>query len=258
MMAIHIGHAAPRVTDADRYAAFATAALGLRETGRTATTILLSASEKHHELVHGDQNGIDHVGLEVESSETLRAVRTGVERAGITCQPLAESQATGLGDATRFTGPGGQEATQGTEGDRPNYAPGFGPHSDCALGTAAHWYNSVCYVLEPYGTVGNVGRNSIIGPGLTGLDFAIVKETKISERVDTQFRAEFFNILNHRNFMNSSSASGPFVGTAGVLPGQSYPAIAPSANAAPNPTAGQITSTATSSRQIQFALKFNF
>ena len=107
-MAMHIGHVALRVANADRYAAFATCALGLRETCRTGTAILLSASEKHHELelIYGDLNGLDHVGLEVESPDTLRTVRTAVEHAGINCHAVPGSQTVGLGDAIRFTGPG--------------------------------------------------------------------------------------------------------------------------------------------------------
>jgi len=107
-MAMHIGHVALRVTDADGYAAFATGALGLREAHRTETAILLSASEKHHELelVHDERNGLDHIGLEVESVDALQAVRAAVDDAGITCHPMPDSQATGFGDAIRFTGPG--------------------------------------------------------------------------------------------------------------------------------------------------------
>jgi len=105
---MHIGHVALRLTDADRYAQFARDVLGLRETDRTGTAILLSASEKHHELelVHGAEDGLDHIGLEVESTETLRAVQVAVERAGITHHPVPKDHATGLGDAIRFIGPG--------------------------------------------------------------------------------------------------------------------------------------------------------
>lgn len=59
----------------------------------------------------------------------------------------------------------------------------------------------------------------------------------VSERVKLQFRAEVFNFLNHANFSTPNAV------------------VYSSANAAPNPTAGVVTSTATNSRQIQLALK---
>jgi len=51
--------------------------------------------------------------------------------------------------------------------------------------------------------IGNAGRNSIVGPGLFNLDFSTHKDfavPKISESFKVQFRAEFFNVLNHANF----------------------------------------------------------
>ena len=55
--------------------------------------------------------------------------------------------------------------------------------------------------VRPYpGTFGNVGRDTLTGPGLSELDFALVKSTTIHERLRAQFRAEFFNVLNHSNF----------------------------------------------------------
>jgi hypothetical protein len=62
----------------------------------------------------------------------------------------------------------------------------------------------------------------------------------LTERVSLQFRAEFFNILNRSNF-----------GTPNAV-------VFTSASPTPAPTAGVITSTATSSRQIQFGLKLLF
>ena len=50
------------------------------------------------------------------------------------------------------------------------------------------------------GTFGNAGRNTVIGPRNNIADFSVVKSTRISERINLQFRAEFFNILNHPNF----------------------------------------------------------
>jgi len=49
---------------------------------------------------------------------------------------------------------------------------------------------------------GNLGRNSLVGPTYKQWDFALYKNTAISERVKLQLRAEFFNVLNHPNFSN--------------------------------------------------------
>jgi hypothetical protein len=45
-------------------------------------------------------------------------------------------------------------------------------------------------------TPGNLGRNTFVGPGWSNLDVSLVKNTKITERMQVQFRAEFFNVMN--------------------------------------------------------------
>jgi len=50
--------------------------------------------------------------------------------------------------------------------------------------------------------IGNLGRNPFAGPNIRNVDFAIVKNTKLGERVNVQFRADMFNIFNHPNFTN--------------------------------------------------------
>jgi hypothetical protein len=88
---------------------------------------------------------------------------------------------------------------------------------------------------------GNLGRDTIIGPGLFDMDFSVFKNNyvrKISETFNVQFRAEMFNVLNHANFAPSSNLN-PFVNT----------------KAKPDGTFGQLTSTQTPERQIQLALK---
>jgi hypothetical protein len=90
---------------------------------------------------------------------------------------------------------------------------------------------------------GNAGRNILIGPGLSNLDFSLFKNnsvTRISESIKVQFRAELFNILNRPNFAvpNSPNNTDIFDSTG-----------------SPNGAAGLLTSTTTTSRQIQFALK---
>jgi hypothetical protein len=88
---------------------------------------------------------------------------------------------------------------------------------------------------------GNIGRNTIVGPGLFNVDFSVFKNNRIpkmSETANLQFRAEFFNVLNRANFAPTSNLS-PF-----------------NANGTPNTLLGQLTSTQIDNRVIQFALKF--
>jgi hypothetical protein len=95
---------------------------------------------------------------------------------------------------------------------------------------------------------GNAGRNILNGPGTTNLDFSIFKNQaikRISESFNVQFRAEFFNVMNHANFAVPSIALGRtdiFDATGTLQPG----------------TAGVLSATSTPGREIQFALKFNW
>jgi hypothetical protein len=112
----------------------------------------------------------------------------------------------------------------------------------------AQWFNPDAF-LAPYpGTFGNVGRDTLNGPGLADLDLSLAKMTTIHERLRAQFRVEYFNILNHTNF----TTPNPVVLSSGPTP--SKPSTAP----AFSPTAGAITATSTASRQLQFALKLLF
>jgi hypothetical protein len=98
--------------------------------------------------------------------------------------------------------------------------------------------------LRCFNLRGNVGRNTLIGPGLTNLDFSIVKNNtirKISESFNVQFRAELFNILNHANFNVPSLGDG----YTNLLDGQGKV----------NGSAGLLTQTTTDPREIQFAIK---
>jgi hypothetical protein len=93
---------------------------------------------------------------------------------------------------------------------------------------------------------GNAGRNSLIGPGVTELDFSVFKNNyikSISERFNIQFRAELFNILNHPNF---------------APPVQGVNTDIFDGTGSPNPTAGLLTRTTTTAREIQFAVKVIF
>jgi hypothetical protein len=111
------------------------------------------------------------------------------------------------------------------------------------LGSPNKWFNPDAFLAPNNaaangGFYGNVGRDTLIGPGLATWDFSVSKDTRLRERLSLQFRAELFNILNHANFNQPNEV-----------------AFTPSGV---SPTAGIITSTATTARQVQFALKLLF
>jgi hypothetical protein len=73
--------------------------------------------------------------------------------------------------------------------------PVFGPGTH----TAAEWFNPAAFAAPPAFTYGNAGRNSVYGPPMQTLDFALARAFRISERINFQFRAEAFNALNKVN-----------------------------------------------------------
>lgn len=120
------------------------------------------------------------------------------------------------------------------------------------LGNPSRWFDPSCFAPPPAGTYGNAGRDILKGPDFKNVDFVLSKETSITEKARIQFRAEFFNLFNHPNFappINSTGFNG--LGGNGEI-------IFNAGSSTPLPTAGQIFSTANTSRQIQFGLKFLF
>jgi hypothetical protein len=120
---------------------------------------------------------------------------------------------------------------------------GFGPATD---GNATH----VAYIQNPGvffnqgNAFGNLGRNVVIGPGFSNVDFALVKNTKITERVSWQIRVDAFDLLNHPNF----SQTGPSA-AADSLGGATFNMLI--ATRVPPGDSG-------SSRQMQLAMKLMF
>ena len=105
------------------------------------------------------------------------------------------------------------------------------------IGSPTQWFNPAAFLQPPpnSGFYGNLGRDTLTGPDLFDWDFSAIKDTRLNERTALQFRAEFFNILNHTNFNTPNLITFTPSGV--------------------SPTAGVINNTATTSRQLQFALK---
>ena len=108
------------------------------------------------------------------------------------------------------------------------------------LGDPARWFNPDAFSLQAAGTYGNLGRNTLAGPGLVDMDLAVHKTLWARERSRITLRVEMFNAANHPNFQIPSGVS--LFGSTGARVG----------------SAGQITQTTTTSRQLQLALRASF
>ncbi len=123
----------------------------------------------------------------------------------------------------------------------------FNPNT-VITGLPTQWFNIHMFTANTAGFLGNVSRGLLRGPGLGTWDLSLNKDTRVGflgESGAIQFRAEFFNLLNRKNLAIPDNT------TTQSVPGQ-FTAFSPS------PTGGQILSTVTTSRQIQFALKLIF
>ena len=126
-------------------------------------------------------------------------------------------------------------------------APLKDPHLNCQQVTGTQTY----FCIPPAGQNGS-GRNSVQGPNYWNLDSGLLKDFKITERFNLQFRAEAFNVLNHPNFENPRNAtSGSPTVTSSVF-GQTCCATAAVASAQTvNPVGEPM-------RVLQLGLKLNF
>jgi hypothetical protein len=103
--------------------------------------------------------------------------------------------------------------------------------SDQSIG---RWFNPAAFAPPAPFTYGNSARNMLFGPGYFTWDTGLIKNTQLTERLGLEFRAEFFNILNHPTFGN------------------------PANNISVPTTVGRITSQTNRPRDIQFALRLAF
>jgi hypothetical protein len=197
-----------------------------RDWGPSALNVTHQASfSAHYDLPFGKgqrwASNLSDVGNKIIGGWQLNEITTLLS--GFPFTPLMGSNRSGNGD-TRNP-------------DRPNLNPAFtGP---VVTGDPNHWFNPNAFIPAPYGTYGNLGRGTFNGPGLTEVDLSILKNIAVSERVSLQFRAEFFNLMNHVNYASPNTTV--FTNTGAV-----------------SPTAGMINGLATNPRQIQFGLKLTF
>jgi hypothetical protein len=193
------------------------------------------------------QTGLPFTPVLANNRSNSGNLSTGADRVDVNTQAIAQG--------TAFT-----NAQGGTYIAAANFIP-YDPQT-VITGNPNQWFNPNMFHLQPMvpcptnpaltcGTLGDAARGILRGPGLGDWNFSVVKDTAVpllSEQGSVEFRAEIFNILNHTNF--GMPASGTvFNGATSILGAYQQ---------APLAGVGQITTTATTSRQIQFALKLIF
>jgi hypothetical protein len=114
-----------------------------------------------------------------------------------------------------------------------------GASNNPVLGEPNRYFDPNAFMLPAAGTFGDIGRNTVTGPGLAVFDFSLYKNFSVGVGRSLQFRAEIFNLFNRPNF---------------ALPGANLF----TSTGARQSNAGVITSTVTTGREMQFGLKFSF
>lgn len=164
------------------------------------------------------------------ASKALNQVIGGWQLSGITM--ISSGTYYTITDANgNFANSDGQQRPDAVQGQSANGKP-------CVPGT---FFNTCAFQDPAYGSFGNVGQNTVRGPGLQNWDLSILKQFPIKESMHLEFRAEFFNIANHANFLFAK-------------PG---PQNSNNATVFGTPSFGYLTA-ARSPRQIQFGLKFYY
>jgi len=134
--------------------------------------------------------------------------------------------------------------------DRPNVVPGVDPNLPAGQRNASQWFNVAAFQMNALGTFGNLGRNTLTGPGVFVIDFSTLKNFNFAGKY-LQLRIEAFNLLNRPNFgdpvTNLAQSNWNAAGNNGI------PTPGSGAFGTINSTRGTVPM-----RQLQFALKFVF
>lgn len=175
-----------------------------------------------YNLPLGEGHRLLNSGFASRIASGWRIAGLGIMRTGIADTVYIATNTFGNGDFTN---------------QRPDCVAGVDPYASPK--TINGWLNPAAFAMPANGTFGNCGRNTIFGPGFKQIDMSVLKETKLGENRNLEFRAEFFNIFNHPNFDQPDT----YFGTAGF--GEIFD------------TLGRTIGSGTS-RQIQLALKYTF
>jgi len=147
-----------------------------------------------------------------------------------------------------FTDPADLGSQWGTNANY-SFAPGCRPNHlvkqaifTNGVKTGVQWFDPTCYEAQAPGFLGNVKRDSLPGPGTLSADISIIKNTKITEWLNMQFRTECFNCINHFNVGGTLTGTLGGINQASGLSGITQVSQAPVVNP----------------RQIQFAVQLQF
>ncbi len=186
-------------------------------------------------------NGTWNIPVSESLHGAPRAILSGWELGSIFSAHTGVPFTAKVNSDIAFTGNSRVNSSAG--GQRPN----FNPIPGCSTnpvnaGQPTNYINLNCFTLPALGTLGDLGRNTLRGPGFVDFDFSLFRNIGLhQERYKLQFRAEAFNVLNHANY--GVQTTGVFSGT----------------NTTPLASAGQLQPpTLTTSRQIQLGVKFIF
>jgi hypothetical protein len=133
-------------------------------------------------------------------SVPLRAILNGWESSGVISARTGDPFTVMVGQDVSLTG---------INRDIPNLtgAQVYGANACTGSTTPCRsWLNFGAFSLPAAGGFGSVTKNSFTGPNFATFDLSLARHFRFSERVDLQFRAEYFNIFNHTNF-NTPAAS---------------------------------------------------
>ncbi|HEX4039151.1 MAG TPA: carboxypeptidase-like regulatory domain-containing protein [Acidobacteriaceae bacterium] len=125
--------------------------------------------------------------------------------------------------------------------ERPDLVPGRS--NNPVLGSPGRWFDPAAFMLQPAGAFGDLGRDTVRGPGLGNFDAGLFRTVQVGERLVGLFRFEVFNVFNRANF---------------AVPTFPNREVFLDANGTVNPQAGEITQTVDSSRQLQLSLRMSF
>jgi len=140
---------------------------------------------------------------------------------------------TSLASGAAFDAQAGSDIANVGGGNQRAQRTGAAPYLRQFTGATKQWLNPAAFAIPAQYTWGSESRNDLVGPPQKDVDFSVFKDIPVKEQLKLQFRAEFFNVFNHTNY---------------AIP----------VNNVTSKSFGQITSTATTGREIQFALKVMF
>ena len=142
------------------------------------------------------------------------AQSTGFQKAALAGWQLSGIFTTDAGFPFSVTS-GFNQSFSGNGQDYADYVPGVPttlPSGRSDAAKVAEWFNTSAFVENAVGTFGDTNRNILRSPNYTDVDTAVVKNFDITERWRLVLRFEFFNVLNHAQFLPPTSALGSSLG----------------------------------------------